>query len=523
VGPYLTAVIAVAAVALIGLGCKYGLDWAVQKQYVWNKSKRIDWREYVIGLAIIACVVAPTTIYSVSKAAVASQLTYHELETGTETAANTKAVNCHAGHSGYGSSAGHSNCQDTYVSGSYHWTTSSKICSGTGTHRTCTTVYYHHSANIYTPYARTEYHYSLTYRIAGDQATATYPGAYLADNPQPYGSRAIPSQFLRGAPADWLDAKAHLQSGDPRPVSREVSYTNYILGSKAEEYRAYSANTDRYLKAHLLPDHTVDVMSGPIKHTDAAPRPVANELSTVGITLTGANQWQEALRRFNAALGSKLQGDLHVVVINSARVSDPHDYLNSLRSYWLSGHFGKNAIAKNGIILVIGTADGQTIDWAQAATAMPYGNNTMLQAMQNNLAPNAGVKQPLTPQHVFGDPHTVITAATKPGAHDNVQVTLSTPRGVLEQTMFEFAPYQRPCMQCAKGQGVGYANLIEKIQPSVGWDLVMIGIICGVALVYWLFVGYTDFLEKRRPATTTDPSTTRSGTSRSDFHSGSWR
>jgi hypothetical protein len=233
-------------------------------------------------------------------------------------------------------------------------------------------------------------------------------------------------------------------------------------------------------------------------------------------------QWQEALRRFNAALGSKLQGDLHAVVVNSARVSDPHDYLKALRAYWLSGHFGKSAIAKNGIILVVGTTDGQTIDWAQAATAMPYGNNVMLQAMQNNLAPVAGVKQPLTPQHVFGEPHTVITAATKPGAHDNVQVTLSTPRGVLEQTMFEFAPYLRPCMVCAKGQGVGYANLVEKIQPSLGWDFAMIGIICAFALVYWLLVGYTSFLEKRRPANATNPSTTHFGSSRSGDRSNTW-
>jgi hypothetical protein len=489
------AVIAILGVAVLGLLSKFALHSAVRRDLV-MPGRCITWLEYTITLVVVALIVTPLVLFLGNRAAVAQALSYDELRSGVEVSAISHPNRCYAGHSGSFESDGESNCQYTYVSGSYDYeesyqdTTCSTDSSGK---QSCTSVtrYRTESANIYTPYATVEYTYSTKYRISGYKGTVDYPGVYLAAHPVRASSRSIPGNIPRGVPSDWSDAKAHLDAGDPRPVTKVFTYKNYILASHDTMLAPFSADVARYRKKGLLPDHTWGIMADPIY---GSTRPLAKKLSFVGVKVANEGQWQESLMRFNAALGSKLQGDLHVVIINSKLVDDPHEYMNALRAYWLSDHFGKRALAKNGIILVLGTRDNATVDWAQAATGMPFGNNTMIQGLETYLPGKL-----LYPDVIFGHPHTVITPAAKAGAEDKTTVTLSKAPGVLEDVMFgKDTAFHRPCMVCKGGGDVGYSNLVAKIQPSTGWKVWLVVIIDGISLPLWGVVGMTSRLEFRR-------------------------
>lgn len=493
----ITAVIAVAVVALLGLAVRYLLRFLTRRD-IFLKERRVTWSEYAVITAISAVLVTPTILLWGSALSIDNKLTYQEMYNGVEVAATVSVVDCVAGHSGESYSAGQSNCSYTYVSGRYSWdetytdtecTTNSKGELSCRPVTKCCVTYY---ADIYTPYAKQELRYHLTDSLGGSY---DFTESFIAKDAQAYGSMAIPSNIPRGAPDDWLDARRHLDAGDPRPVTRMFDYDNYILASQDELLQAYG-DVESFQGRNLLPDHTVDILRTPI-YGDT--RTQAKKLSFVGAKVPNEAKWQDSLMRFNAALGSKLQGDLHVVVIDSKLVgmNDSQRYLSALRAYWLGDHFGKRALSKNGVILVIGT-DGKKIDWAKAATGMPFGNNVMLRTMENLL-----VDKPFTPEAVFGSPRTVVTPAVKEGevkVKQKVDVTLSQPQSALEMAMFgEATKFKRPCMACEgeedAGQ-VGYKNLIDKIEPSVGAKALMVVVVGAISLIGWLIVSSTSFLER---------------------------
>lgn len=486
----IVAIISVVCAAVIGLAAKYLLALAVRKRMFLDNDKQITWFEYGIALAIVAILVAPAVVLVGKSLSVDQKLQYQEMYNGVEVAAEIHPTQCYAGHSGESYSAGESNCSHTYVSGHYSWDEPRQVCTGSGKDQTCTTVYDTYYGDIYTPYAATELTYAITNSFG---QTYTYPNAYVAADGKPFGSRAIPPDVPRGAPADWNDAKQRLAAGDPRPVTDVFTYDNYILASGDTMLAPYSADMQSYLDQKLLPDHTANILDNPI-YGDS--RKQAKKLSFIGVSVPNENEWQEALMRFNAALGSKLQGDLHVVAIDSKRVDNPQRYLKALRAYWLSDHFGKRALSKNGIILVIGV-NGNKIDWAQADTGMPYGNNTMLRTMENLLDGAL-----FTPDAVFGHPRTVVTPAPKEGDDPIVNVTLSEPNSPLELAMFGSATqFKRPCMKC-EGEndagGIGYKDLVAQIEPSTSQKTWMVVVVCAFSLIFWGFVAFTSVLERGR-------------------------
>jgi len=230
---------------------------------------------------------------------------------------------------------------------------------------------------------------------------------------------------------------------------------------------------------------------------------VINKVSFAGVKPSNSDALQESLLRFNTALGSKLQGDLHVLVADANQISDKDKYAIIVRGYWLSAqYFQKRPLGKNGVILILGTRDGgKTIEWAKGALAMPFGKNgIMLERFQTLLA-----NQPLDPDRIFGKPRTVLTyqGKNKKGEeqYPRTDLTLSTPRGILEQIMFEEAPFDRPCMYCDdpedKGKE-GYAHLVKMIEPSGGAKVAMILIVDAVSLLFWILVAFTSILELER-------------------------
>ncbi len=485
-----TAFVALLLVAAIGLGVKFLLPIAVEKDLV-RRESQITWLEYGVAIALVGAIIVPSVL-SIGKGLSVDQILRHEEPyNGVEVAAPVHPEECYAGHAGESYSAGQSNCQYTYVSGRYSWEEEyyETVCKSDGKGgQSCTSerrCCHTNSANIYSPYAKTEFKFSVRNSL---RKTYTYPTTYIAQNAIPYGREAIPAHIPRGVPEDWIEAKRQIDIGDPRSVTALFWYDNPILVREDEKIAEFSEDIGYYLERKLLPDHTANILTNPIF---GEPRTRANKLSFVGVNVPDQDVWQESLMRFNAPLGEKLEGNLHVVVIDSKLVKDPQGYRKALRAHWLSKYFGKRALAKNGIILVIGTSNGK-IDWAQADTGMPFGNNIMLRAMENNLT-----GKELNPDIIFGRPRTVVIPATREEEKDKVIVTLSTPLSVLEEAMFVTSPFKRSCMLCEgeEDEGVGYGDYIAQIEPDTDQKAWMIVIICILSLPFWWGVAVSTIVD----------------------------
>ena len=476
-----TILIAIIIVAAIGLAYKWILEHSNSPYR--DDTYHISWPEFVVGILAVAIIVAPLVTLIGNKLSVAQALRYQEFYNGIETEAVRDITECYAGHAGNSASSGQSNCTYVYDSGDYTYT---DLCPETryytdadGNTRSETVwVPCTKWADIYTPYATEEHAYAINDSLGG---THRFGGVYLAADPTPYDRHvAIPGDIPRGAPTEWTAAKQRLDAGDPRAVTRLFGYDNYILAAGEEMLLPYSQDVDRYLEADLLPDHTASILTDPLGGFNNS---FASKVSFVGIDVGDEQAWQTSAMRFNAALGSKLRGDLHMVIIDSTLIGNPENYLNALKAYWLGDHFGRRAIAKNAIIVVIGASDGR-VDWARATTGMPFGNEVMIQHIQDFMPGT-----PLMPGRVLGKPRTVIVPATSNDDDDEVQVTLADQRGVLEDIIFDLAPFERACMACTDDEGqVGYGNLVAKIKPPFWQQALMVAVIALLSMLLWRFV-----------------------------------
>jgi hypothetical protein len=477
---------AVVLAVLAGLACKFILDGRQIRSYT-NQPHEIAWKEFAVVTLVMIFLFTPATLAVGKKLSVANIVTYGQFLNGVETKAVDNVTTCRAGHAGQSESAGRSNCHYSYDTGKdYHWTTQEPenySCTGAdGKSTTCIRmVTVHHSASIYAPYATREHHYAIESSFGFKMnETFHFPDTYLDTDPEPYGRKSIPSNYPRGAPADWQDAKERLAAGDPRSITALDKYDNYVLASDDVTLKAYSDDIDRYKEANLLPDHTAKILSDPIGGPSQSQ---ARKLSFVDVTVPNEADWQASLMRFNTALGMKLQGDMHVVFVDAAKVPSVEavPYTSALKAYWQSPVFGKRALAKNGIVLVAGISNNSNIEWAESTTGMPFGNELMEQYIRDNLPGST-----FTPEGLFGAPKTVITG-------EDAEVTLSSPRGTVEQIVFESAPFARASMGCEGDDDscVGYKDLLDTIEPTRGQKVVMLVITTFIAFILWGVVGMT--------------------------------
>jgi hypothetical protein len=481
--------IAVAMAILLGLGLKYLLD-RLQITNLYNETRRIAWSEFAVVAILMIAVITPSVTAIGKKLSINEIVTYEQFLNGVERQPEDHVVECYEGTSGNSYATGQSNCSFTYVSGSYSWTETyiDNVCTTDGKGNTsCTPVARTetYTGYIYTPYATVEHNYSIPRTVGFKELdTFQFSGAYLDTDPKPFGRKAIPSNLPRGAPKDWLDAKQRWDEGDPRSVTALGSYPNPILASGDEVLNPYSSDIERFRKANMLPAHTANIMKDPI---GGPSKSQAKKLSLVGVTLSDEADWQAAVMRFNTALGLKLQGDLHVVMVDTAKVSmqDAVPYLNALKAYWQGPTFGKRALAKNGIILVIGVSNNTTIDWAEASTGMPFGNENMIQHIRGELPGTS-----FTPTAVFGQPKVKLDGKKVEIIHP------STP-GMLEHIVFDEVPFARASMYCEDDDDscVGFKDLLSTIEPTKSQKTWMVVIADFLSLVMWVLVGFTSFVE----------------------------
>lgn len=474
--------------------------------------------EFAIVAGVMVIAIIPLTSAAGKHLSVTSQLTRYQWITGTEEAANDYVTRCEVPDpssfaSMNNSSSGDTNCEHYYDSGlkfKYEEEECSKNSDGK---EVCHDVT--RRKPIQYPYATVEHRYSIESsmgKVRDGRMKFTFKGVYLDANPvTPHGTPSvrIPDHIPKGAPADWQEAKARLDAGDPRSVTKMVPYDDPILAA-SDTLRAYSSDIQKYREAGLLPDHTADIAKDPMKGPSKSQ---VWKVRFAGVTVPNEGAWQDSLMRFNAALGMELRGNLHVVLVDAKQVpsTDSSSYVRALKAHWQDdATYGKRTLGKNAIILVIGVTPGTTtVAWADATTGMPFGNNVMIEYLKSRVA-----KQPLNPELLFGKPVTVVKG-------DDYTVTHTAPQmGVIEQVMFQDAPFKRASMTCDRDDDdcVGYEHLVQKIEPGPVAKTMIVVVSSLVAIGLWILAGFTALLDKfhrkPRPVNPTRPHNTRSTRSR---------
>jgi hypothetical protein len=411
----------------LGLIAKLVLDYTQSEQRLTNM-------ELAIASPVLLIIVVPLIMWLGTKMAVSNLVTYHENWGGYETSAQWIVSPC----------SRDGNMKYYYKGDPYtvEWDEDTSYTDSKGKRHHQTK---HHKETRYhnIPYCSEEWTL-VVHTTLGDYTIAD---RNLPDNPNAYRYRSwisVPDDLPHGKPPFWLAAERRIAEGKPGPVTARRDYDNYILASQNSILKRFNASVADYQKSALLPTLSTD--------------PVHDFYYADRVYFVGTqplNGWQTAINRFDAELGSTRQGDLHLVIVNAARVSDPDNYIGALMAYWQSPALGKDALSKNGIVVVLGSSDNKTVAWARAATGMPAGNELMLLDIQHALT---GVK--LDADTILG--HPMVNLSTR---------QWSNTQSVLEQTILSGPDaFVRVHMGKLTDKGAsGYAYLLREIEPR-GWQ-----------------------------------------------------
>jgi hypothetical protein len=425
-------------VMLIGLGAKYYLDKT-------EHEMRIDKQELTIATIALLLVIVPLVSWIGTKVSITNQVTFNESWGGWEVSAEWQRIRTYRD-----GPMRHSYKGDPYqvwIDTSYTDSEGKRHSEG------------HYETRYHDiPYTSEEWTFVI-HTTLGDYVIAD---RNLPDPPNAYRFRsykAVPDGIGQiGVPDFWRAADNRLKAGNPGPVTARMEYKNYILASQSSILRRASGDIDQYTKDGLLPKINSSVHGYYFQ----------DRAYFVGTHPAG--DWQGAINRFDAALGSSLQGDLHLVIVDANKVTNPNNYQLALMAYWQSGVFEKDALSKNGIVVIVGSEDGRTVKWARAATGMPAGNEEMVLDIQNNLK---GVA--LTPEAILGSPR-----VAKPGSSQIVHTN-----GALENTLWGPHAFVRVRMDGHGKNGVGYAYLLRELEPT-GWQRFWILFVTGLlSIVVW--------------------------------------
>lgn len=430
--------------------------FAIRKILEMRQSQfEIDNKEFLVAGAAMVLVFIPLIAFIGIKVAINSQVTYYENWNGWEKHARFERVTC----------TRDGICRHCYDCDPYKVKTDCSYTDDKGKRvsKTCEHTEYHKC-----PYTTEEWTFTI------DTTVGSIPMAdrNLPTNPEAYRYRSFKSipdytgdYSEQGIPPRWQVVKDRLDRGVPDPVTLRHDYDNYILASHTTIMKTYSESVAKYKAANLFPAFNSQVYN----------LYYMNRVYFVG--LQPAGNWQDAMMHFNGALGMSLQGDLHLVVVDANKVTDPDNYHQALIAYWLSADFGKDALSKNGIVVVLGSKDGKTVEWARASTGMPLGNENLMVQIASDMK---GVS--LTPEDVLGYPTATVTGERS--------VNLTLTQSALEKLIWGPNKFQRVHMKSQGKGSAGFEYLLKELEPTGSqkiWILVsafLVGCIAwGICLV----------------------------------------
>lgn len=443
---------------------------------------QINWKEFSIcGILVVLVALLTTVVWGPDVARAQAVAGYKEFWNGSIVAAKVEETTCTRD-----GSCVHTYRCDPYIVMVTKYRTVSDGVDSEGRPKTKTESYQEPETRYHScPEATFEYTYWLEDNLGRGRGDLTIADHIFAAQPQEWRAGHGLSNVPRGVPDRWLQSKQRLDAGDPEPVTKINEYDNYILASSDSLLKRYSADIEAYKAQALLPEHTQNLKGKTLHDHDMQ----ARKMSFVDTGVADQEKWQAALMQFNAALGTQLQGDMHVVVVPASQVDNPDAYINALMAYWQGPDFGKWGLAKNGIALVLGIDDSrQTVVWARAKTGMPVGNGEMLSALQFELG-----NTPFDPDAIFGHPlgQPYVNEAGKTKVK-----YVGQDSGLVGRIIFVDFPFARACMDCKdkEDSGTGYTYLESTIPVPFAakvWMMVIVGFISG--LLWALFAWYPLF------------------------------
>ena len=429
---------ALAITLTVGLAAKLGLDFLSRNGSEESRNLgTISWLELAIGALLVGLILVPATLWAGNKIAVNNQLSgFKEYWNGYETGTTWQKQGC----SRDGSCIHEYNC-DPYQQMHTRVVTDSNGNTSTETYYT---TEYHDC-----PYVDEEW----TFKVQTTLGEYTIAAGNFPTDPYDHVWRdghGLPGHLVdsAGIPEFWNLADIRINSGRPGPVTEVNTYENYILASQDTILNEYSAEITEYKEAGLLPKPAHGTTSYYL----------ADKVYDVGgVSLVDPDAWEDALMRFNAALGSERQGDLHLLMVDAGDVDSgsSDDWFGALRGYWQSPELGKDSVSKNSLIVAIGT-DGKTVEWAEAATGMPVGNGELLASIRNDL-----IGAYLEPQAILGPPDLRLDGEEPSAVHGDA---------LLDKLVFGEPGFVRVCMSKCEDDGeeagLGYNYLKDEIKPT---------------------------------------------------------
>jgi hypothetical protein len=392
---------------------------------------QIDNKEFLISALVLTFIAVPAVTYVGYQVAISNQVTYHEDWNGWETSADKDVITC----SRDGPCTHEYDCDPYTVRERYDCSTTDS--KGKRQPKTCyRNVTKYHSC----PYTTEEWTFSVSSTVQ-DWTIASHNLPTNPDSHRWRASHSVPGYIPSGVPPRWQQVVDRLAAGKPNPVVIRHDYDNYLLASHSTIMVQYSAAVDTYKKAGLFPAINSSVYD----------LYYLNRAYFVGINPSG--DWQGAMARFDSAFGYSLTGDMHLVIVDANKITNPDEYKLALLAYWLSPDFAKETLSKNGLVVILGTKDGQTVEWARASTGMPLGNEDLLQQIESEMK---GVS--LTPDAVLGSQSATVTGRRS--------VTLHHTDGALEKIVWGPNAFKRVHMKAHGDNSTGFEYLLKELEPT---------------------------------------------------------
>lgn len=443
----------------IGLITKFILDFYKVKD-VYGKTYTISWFEFIIIFFIFIIIIVPFVTKFGYEIAKKNKMKYYEYWNGWETSVEINKTCCTRNGS----------CKWEYDC-DYHVDTYSCNCGKNGC-KTCTRVDHEHC-----PYVDTEYKYIINTTIG----SFVIDSGRFPENPQNHRWRErekIPQNIIDragvGEPEFWSLARKRIDNGKPGWATKTSVYNNYIFASEDKLLNQFSDKIDLYKNNRLLPPIPSSIKD--FYHSD--------KVSFVKVSNIDTNLWNDRLGYLNSAFGEELQGDIKIVIVNDKLISNPDEYVISLRAYWQQTKiFGKYSLPKNSLVIIFGT-DGKNITWSKAFTGMPLGNEELIVAISSLKGSE------LDPIKILGNVERKI---------DKDKVITVHSMGLLENLINGFSDkstkFKRISMSSKDkfDNGTGFKYLIKEINPSKKQKVFIIIICVFLSIICWFVVSVADF------------------------------
>lgn len=436
-------------VVVTGLGLKLFVDKRRQssRQY---EDYEITWTEFAVTAVLFLFVALPLVNWGFNYAAFQNQVTYEENWSGFEVQAQWEKITCHRdGMCTHCYDCDPYTVKESYECGGYEGSGKDRRYVSKTCYRDVTK--YHEC-----PYTDEEWTFVVRTTV-GEYTIASHN---LPTNPDDHRWRSyvrVPSRYESGVPTFWQQAADRLARNEPAAVTARKDYENYILASEHTIMKQFSGDIDTYKKSGILPALSTSVNAFYF----------ANRVYFVGVPSNGA--WVKASNFFNGAFGIEKQGDLHLVIVDSAKVDNPDNYIAALTAYWQGPEFEKNALSKNALVVVLGTKDGTTVDWARGSTGMPAGNEALLLDIRYKLPGT-----PLSPESILGTP-----TGTVVQDGGNLSIKINHTAGALESLVWGPNQFKRVGMR-------EYQYLAHEIKPTSGQLAILYIIVLFASIAAWV-------------------------------------